>query len=152
MDDSNFTEKHTGQPKRERERHFSADPSYLTERAFLQWNILDSIANAVVGWFIICTWMFWRDPVAVAFSWSGVTFIILGLIFFADIFGVLLFKTNYFIMRWQKKKHPPFPDVAHLKKLGWVANIVWFIIMLFAAQYAFDLTYESIASLYAISY
>jgi hypothetical protein len=135
--------------KRDRpERHFSASPAYLTERSFLQWNILDSLGNAVVGWFLICTWLFWRDPVAEAFSWSGVTFIILGLVFFANIFGVLLYKTNQVIMIWQKKVHPPFPEIKHLKKLGWIANGVWFVIMFLSSQHIFDLTYDTLRSLY----
>ena len=123
------------------------DPTILLERSFLQWNLVDSISNAVVGWVIICTYLFWMDPAASAWSLSGVTFIIVGLICFADIFGVLLYFTNYLIMKWQKRINPPFPDLRDLKKLGWVANLVWFGIMFFSAKFSFDITFGFIRSI-----
>lgn len=123
------------------------DPTVLLERSFLQWNILDSIANAVVGWIIICAYLFWMEPTANFLSFTGIIFFLVGLICFADIFGVLLYTTNYFIMVWQKKKHPPFPDLRHLKKLGWIANIIWFGIMFFTAKVSFDLMYTFMRSI-----
>ena len=134
--------------KQRRAHHSSADPNMLLERSFLQWSILDSIGHAVLSWIIICTWLFWRDAEANAFSLTGVTFILLGLFLFADIFGVLLHKTNYFIMVWQKRVNPPFPSLKKLKQLSWIANIFWFIVMLLSAQYLFDLVYEFVYSLF----
>ena len=123
------------------------NPTVLLERAFLQWNLIDSMANAVIGWAIICTYLFWMSPEATAWSISGVIFILVGLVCFADIFGVLLYFTNYMIMIFMKKKRPPFPDLRELKKLGWIANIIWFGIMFFTAKFSFDLTYSFVNSL-----
>ncbi|GEM_PF-1736773 len=124
------------------------DPTVLLERSFLQWNLLDSIANAVVGWVIICVYLFWMSPEAQFLTFTGVLFFLIGLICFADIFGVLLYMTNYFIMSWQKRRNPPFPDLRYLKKLGWIANIIWFGIMFVAAKFSFDLTYSFIHSIF----
>ncbi len=135
------TVKNTDKPK---VRSTKAD---LMEQAFLQWNIIDSIANAVVGWAIVCTYLFWQSPIAEAWSVSGGLFIFLGLIAFADIFGVFLYLTNKIIMKIEKRRKPPFPDLKHLKKLGWFANVFWFFAMFFTAKYSFDMTYGTIRSL-----
>lgn len=129
-------------------RHRGVDPSYLLERSFLQWNIIDSIANAVIGWFLICVYLFWHDPMVEAWSISGVTFIIVGLIAYADIFGVFLYLTNKGIMMYMKERHPPFPDIKYLKKLCWISNIVWFVIMFVISKLSFDLMYQTIHSLF----
>lgn len=131
----------------ETRRNGRVDPTVLLERSFLQWNMIDSIANAVVGWAIVCTILFLISPAATILSVSGAIFFITGLVVFGNIFGVMLYITNYFIMVWQKKVHPPFPDLRHLKKLGWVANIVWFGILFFTAKYSFDLMYSLIQSI-----
>lgn len=124
------------------------DPGYLVERGFLQWNIIDSIANAVVGWFLICIYLFWQDPEATALSVTGVTFIVIGLVAFADIFGVFLYLTNKGIMMFMKAKYPPFPDIDKLKKICWGSNIFWFVLMFLASKASFDLTYQFMHSLY----
>lgn len=129
-------------------RNGRVDPTVLLERSFLQWNLLDSIGNAVVGWVIICTYLFWMDPAAQFLTFTGILFFLIGLVCFADIFGVLLYFTNYMIMVWQKKRNPPFPDLRYLKKLGWIANIIWFGIMFAAAKISFDLTYSFIHSIF----
>ena len=134
-------------PEKAERRHGRVNPTILLERAFLQWNLIDSIANAVVGWAIICTYLFWMDPTAQAFSISGVIFILVGLVCFADIFGVMLYYTNYMIMIWQKKRNPPFPDLRTLKKLGWIANLIWFGIMFVVSKLSFDLMYSFVYSI-----
>ena len=136
--------KPSASPKTVNRQGMRVDPTVMLERSFLQWNMIDSIANAVLGWFIICTYLFWRDPVAEAWSISGVAFIFIGLTAFANIFGVFLYLTNKTIMIVQKKRHPPFPSLKRLKQLSWISNIVWFILMFIASKYAFDLTYETI--------
>ena len=130
----------------ETRRYGRVDPTILLERSFAQWNLIDSLANAVIGWLIICVYLFTVAPKLSFFSIGGITFFLLGLICFANIFGVLLYLTNYIVSLWQKKRHPPFPDLRYLKKLGWVANIVWFLIMFGTAKISFDLTYSFIAS------
>ena len=150
MNISNFirqSDQRDARPEAGERKGGRVNPTILLERAFLQWNLIDSIANAVLGWIIICTYLFWMDPTAQAFSISGVIFILTGLVCFADIFGVLLYYTNYLIMFYQKKRNPPFPDLRTLKKMGWIANIIWFGIMFAVSKVSFDLMFSFVRSL-----
>jgi len=121
-------------------------PTALMKANFLQWNIIDSIANAVLGWFIICIFLFWADPNAQMWSITGVTFIFVGLVAYADIFGVFLYLTNKIIMEIQVKTRPPFPDLKELKKLCRIAALVWFVIMFALSKLSYDMVYETIRS------
>ena len=118
----------------------------LIERAILQWKLIESLALATLGWLCSATFLFWQNTTADIISFEGITFVLLGVVAVADVFGVAMYFVQKFILK-QFMRQKKLPDIKKYKRVGYLINTAWLIAIFLFTKYSFDLMYEAVNSL-----
>ncbi len=118
----------------------------LIERAILQWKLIESLAFATLGWLCSASFLFWKNPTADIISFEGITFVLLGVVAVADVFGIAMYFGHRTLLKHFMRKKT-LPDIKKYKRIGHAINAVWLILIFLFTQYSFDLMYEAVGSI-----